>query len=227
MKPLTPAERRALRAKAHHLDPVVLVGHHGLTPAVLHEIDLALLKHELVKVRIAMDDRAMREAAFVQLAADLGCAPVQHLGKVLVLWRPNPDQKKKEAPPPASRPSRRSSGPRAPVDPVRERRRTRGEDGLPTTGKGRRGAARHGTPAPAAEPERAPAARRKSTFTPKTTPKSFSAKPNPRSAWEKDKAPPRPPAKPRAKSAAAAPRSPGKPATKASAAGTRRRRTPT
>ena len=58
MKPLSPAERRALRAQAHHLDPVVLVGQHGLTPAVLHEIDLALLKHELVKVRIATDDRA-------------------------------------------------------------------------------------------------------------------------------------------------------------------------
>ncbi|MBK9117258.1 MAG: YhbY family RNA-binding protein [Betaproteobacteria bacterium] len=228
MKPLSPAERRALRAQAHHLDPVVLVGQHGLTPAVLHEIDLALLKHELVKVRIATDDRAAREAALVQLAADLECAPVQHLGKVLVLWRPNPDKKQKETPPPAPRPARRTSGRRAPVDPVRERRRTRGDEALPATGKGRRGAARHAAPEPAVEATgRAPAARRKSTFTPKTTPKSFSAKPNPRSAWEKDKAPPRAPAKPRAKSAAAAPRSPGKPATKTPAAGARRRRTPT
>ena len=147
MKPLTPAERRDLRAKAHHLDPVVLVGHHGLTPAVLHEIDLALLKHELVKVRISSDDRAVREAAFAQLATDLECAPVQHVGKVLVLWRPNPDKKKKEAPAPAPKRARKSTGPRAPVDPVRERRRgARGDDTLPTSGKGRRGAARHGVP---------------------------------------------------------------------------------
>jgi len=52
MNPLTPSQRRALRAKAHHLDPVVTIGHHGLTPAVLHEIDVALLAHELVKIRV-------------------------------------------------------------------------------------------------------------------------------------------------------------------------------
>lgn len=224
MKPLTPAERRDLRAKAHHLDPVVLVGHHGLTPAVLHEIDLALLKHELVKVRIASDDRAAREAAFAQLATDLECAPVQHVGKVLVLWRPNPDKKKKEAPAPAPRRARKPSGPRAPVDPIRERRRgARGDDALPTSGKGRRGAARHGIPeAPAEVAERAPAVRRKSTFTPKTKPKSFSAKPNPRSAWEKEKAPPRAPAKPRAGTARAAT---GTKAAKPASGGPRRRRT--
>jgi putative YhbY family RNA-binding protein len=224
MKPLTPAERRELRAKAHHLDPVVLVGHHGLTPAVLHEIDLALLKHELVKVRIFTDDRAAREAAFAQLAADLECAPVQHVGKVLVLWRPNPDKKKKEAPAPAPKRARKASGPRAPIDPIRERRRgARGDDTLPTSGKGRRGAARHGTPeVPPEVAERAPAVRRKSTFTPKTKPKSFSAKPNPRSAWEKEKAPPRAPAKPRAGTAKGATTTK---AAKPASGGPRRRRT--
>jgi putative YhbY family RNA-binding protein len=222
MKPLTPAERRDLRAKAHHLDPVVLVGHHGLTPAVLHEVDLALLKHELVKVRIASDDRALREAALAQLAADLECAPVQHVGKVLVLWRPNPDKKKKEAPAPKR--ARKSSGPRAPVDPVRARRRgTRGDAAPPTTGPGRRGAARQGAPyAPADVAESAPAARRKSSFTPKTTPKSFSAKPNPRSAWEKAPAPPRAGAKPRAKTAGAPAATKG---AKPASGGPRRRRT--
>jgi hypothetical protein len=80
---------------------------------------------------------------------------------------------------------------------------------------------------PAEVAERAPAVRRKSTFTPKTKPKSFSAKPNPRSAWEKEKAPPRAPAKPRAKSAAAGPRASAKPGAKSPAAGARRRRTPT
>ena len=71
MKPLNPAERRALRAKAHHLEPVVIVGQHGLTPAVLHEIDLALAKHELVKVRVFSDARDEREAPRDEHQAEL------------------------------------------------------------------------------------------------------------------------------------------------------------
>jgi hypothetical protein len=62
MEPLQPAFRRELRARAHHLHPVVMVGHHGLTPAVLHEIDAALSAHELIKVRVFSDDRSEREA---------------------------------------------------------------------------------------------------------------------------------------------------------------------
>ena len=50
MRTLTPAARRALRAKAHHLRPFVSIGQHGLTPAVLHEIDVNLLAHELIKI---------------------------------------------------------------------------------------------------------------------------------------------------------------------------------
>jgi putative YhbY family RNA-binding protein len=95
MNPLDPTERRALRAKAHHLEPVVTIGHHGLTPPVLHEIDVALLAHDLVKVRVLGGDRDAREAMLAQVCATLDCAPVQHLGKVLVLWRPNPERRKK------------------------------------------------------------------------------------------------------------------------------------
>ena len=87
---LTPAERREHRANAHHLDPVVLVGGDGLTPAVQKEIDAALNAHGLVKVRIFNDDRAARELIYQQLAADLNAAPIQHIGKLLVLWRPQP-----------------------------------------------------------------------------------------------------------------------------------------
>jgi putative YhbY family RNA-binding protein len=128
MNPLSPTERRALRAKAHHLEPVVTVGHHGLTPAVQHEIDLALLAHDLVKVRVLGDDRAAREAMLAQACEVLDCAAVQHVGKVLVLWRPNPERKKKspktaEPAKPARKPARKRTGPRPPVDPVRERRR--------------------------------------------------------------------------------------------------------
>ncbi|WP_291476938.1 YhbY family RNA-binding protein [Acidovorax sp.] len=87
---LTPAERREHRANAHHLDPVVLVGGDGLTTAVQKEIDAALNAHGLIKVRIFNDDRAARELIYQQLAADLNAAPIQHIGKLLVLWRPQP-----------------------------------------------------------------------------------------------------------------------------------------
>jgi RNA-binding protein len=199
MKPLTPSERRALRAKAHHLDPVVIVGQHGLTAPVLHEIDLALTKHELVKVRVFSDDRDARAAMLAQMCAGVDCVEVQHLGKVFVLWRPNPE-KKKPAPPPAARTKPRNdhftrglskkAGPRTPVDPVRERRRTvQGEGAALRSGKGRRGAARHEplTDETAVAPPATSAPRKRSSYTPKTKPKSFSAKPNPRSAWEKKK----------------------------------------
>ena len=92
MEPLLPAFRRELRARAHHLHPVVSIGHHGLTPAVLHEADVALGAHELIKVRVFTDDRAAREALLARLCDALDCAPVQQIGKLLVLWRPRPAQ---------------------------------------------------------------------------------------------------------------------------------------
>ena len=87
---LTPAERRAHRAAAHHLDPVVMIGADGLTDAVLRETDAALSAHGLIKIRVANDDRAARELIYQSMAADLNAAPVQHIGKLLVLWRPMP-----------------------------------------------------------------------------------------------------------------------------------------
>ena len=87
---LTPAERRLHRADAHHLDPVVLIGGDGLTPAVKKEVDAALNAHGLIKVRVFGDDRAARELIYQELAAELHAAPVQHIGKLLVLWRPIP-----------------------------------------------------------------------------------------------------------------------------------------
>jgi RNA-binding protein len=91
---LTPAERKDHRAQAHHLDPVVQVGNDGLTPAVVKEIDAALKAHGLIKVRVFSDDRAAREAMLAGLADELGAAPVQHIGKLLVLWRPVPPKEK-------------------------------------------------------------------------------------------------------------------------------------
>ncbi|KPU91748.1 RNA-binding protein [Variovorax paradoxus] len=87
---LTPAERKVHRAEAHHLDPIVMVGGDGLTPAVKKEADAALKAHGLIKVRVFSDDRAAREAMLQELADELDAAPIQHIGKLLVLWRPKP-----------------------------------------------------------------------------------------------------------------------------------------
>jgi RNA-binding protein len=93
---LTPAQRKDHRAEAHHLDPVVMIGGDGLTTAVKKEIDLALNAHGLIKVRVFSDDRTAREAMFAALADELGAAPIQHIGKLLVLWRPMPPKEKVE-----------------------------------------------------------------------------------------------------------------------------------
>lgn len=91
---LTPAERRAHRAAAHHLHPVVMIGDDGLTPAVTRETDVALRAHGLVKVRVASDDREGRDAMMKTLCEALGAAPVQHIGKLIVIWRPKPVEEK-------------------------------------------------------------------------------------------------------------------------------------
>jgi RNA-binding protein len=91
MTPLTPAERRALRARAHHLHPVVMIGEAGLTPAVLNEIELALKSHELIKIRVLGADRSRRDTLIAEIGAALGASPVQHVGKILVVFRPRPD----------------------------------------------------------------------------------------------------------------------------------------
>lgn len=87
---LTRDERLALRGRAHHLNPVVLLGAAGLTDAVLKETDRALAAHELIKVRVPGDDREAREAIAVQITEQLGAARVQVIGKLLVLYRPRP-----------------------------------------------------------------------------------------------------------------------------------------
>jgi RNA-binding protein len=90
MEPLLPAFRRDLRARAHHLHPVVSIGHHGLTAPVLHEIDVALTAHELIKVRTSSDSRDERDALLDGICDALDCGAVQQIGKLLVLWRPRP-----------------------------------------------------------------------------------------------------------------------------------------
>ena len=91
MKELTTAERRALRARAHLLHPVIMIGEAGLTPAVLKEIDIALKSLELIKIRVLGKDRSTREALIDQICAALDASPVQHIGKILVIFRLRPE----------------------------------------------------------------------------------------------------------------------------------------
>ena len=90
MPPLTARERSFLKARAHPLEPIVTVGHDGLTDAVVKEIDRALTAHELIKVRVNAGDRTARRGLFEEIALRTGADAVQQVGKVLVLWRPRP-----------------------------------------------------------------------------------------------------------------------------------------
>jgi RNA-binding protein len=93
---LNPAQRKEKRSEAHHLDPVVMVGSDGLTAAIEREADMALNAHGLIKVRVLSDDRDAREGILAALADKLNAAPIQHIGKLLVLWRPIPLKEKVE-----------------------------------------------------------------------------------------------------------------------------------
>jgi putative YhbY family RNA-binding protein len=87
---LSAAQRKALRSRAHRLHPVVAIGDNGLTDAALREIDTSLRSHELIKVRVAVEGRQEREACLARICEALNAAPVQHIGKILVIWRRRP-----------------------------------------------------------------------------------------------------------------------------------------
>ena len=97
MLKLTPAERSTLRSEAHALSPVVLVGEAGLTPAVLKEIDANLDAHGLIKVRVFGDDRDARIEMYETICEKLSAAPIQHIGKLLVLFRPKKEASKERS----------------------------------------------------------------------------------------------------------------------------------
>lgn len=102
MLEITIDQRRALRARAHALNPVVAISQNGLSESVLQEIGRSLDSHELIKIRVFNDERAVREEYMAAICEKLGAAPVQHIGKLLVVWRPGPDDGK------AAKPRRRA-----------------------------------------------------------------------------------------------------------------------
>ena len=96
MLTLTVSERRELKARAHALNPTVMIGNAGLTESVLNEIASSLKIHELIKIRVMNDERAQREMMLGAICDRLNAAPIQHIGKVLVVYQPNPDAHKIE-----------------------------------------------------------------------------------------------------------------------------------
>ena len=91
MKTLSPAERKLFKARAHALKPVVTVGNGRLTAAVLKEIDLSLKAHDLIKIRVIGDDRELRQSLLGEICNRSGASPVQHIGKILIVFRENTD----------------------------------------------------------------------------------------------------------------------------------------
>ncbi len=104
MLSLTVEQRQALKARAHALNPVVMIGNAGLSAAVLEEIARALKSHELIKIRIMSDDRDARETMLQDICEQLNAAPVQHIGKILVVYQPQEEQ-------PGKKPAKRSRKP--------------------------------------------------------------------------------------------------------------------
>jgi putative YhbY family RNA-binding protein len=133
--PLSSKRRSELRAQAHMLGPVVIIGDKGLTDEVVAEIDRSLKAHELIKVRAATADRDARALWMEKICERLGAEEVQTIGKILVVYRENPEKRAKLTP-----------------VPVRAAARARGE-GLKRTSR-----PRSRTPSP--RPESAPRRRR-------------------------------------------------------------------
>jgi putative YhbY family RNA-binding protein len=102
MKSLSPAERKLLKARAHALKPVVTVAGEPLSAPVLREIENSLRAHDLIKIRVAGDDRDARAAMLGEICKRTGASPVQHIGKILIVYR-----EYQEAP--ASAPKRRAA----------------------------------------------------------------------------------------------------------------------
>lgn len=123
---VSPAQRAELRAQAHALKPVVLIGSDGLTDAVLAEIKVHLAAHQLIKIRVFGDEREERTAIYERICDELKAAPVQHIGKLLVIWRP-------AAPERSSKPAGAAGAVRAKrpaaVPSVREAAGTKGQPG--------------------------------------------------------------------------------------------------
>lgn len=85
------ADKKKLKAKAHSLKPVIMIGQSGLKEAVLSEIELALDNHELIKVKIQSDDRDLRNQIRTEICLKTEAEFIQSIGKIIVIYRKNPE----------------------------------------------------------------------------------------------------------------------------------------
>ena len=100
MTNLDAVQRKQLKARAHSLHPILQLGDKGLTDAVVAEIGRALGAHELIKIRAASLNRDEREVALASICERTDAQPIQHIGKMLVLYRPKPQPQAPKGPRP-------------------------------------------------------------------------------------------------------------------------------
>ncbi|MBX3616629.1 ribosome assembly RNA-binding protein YhbY [Nitrosomonas sp.] len=96
MLTITVTQRRELKAQAHALNPIVMIGKSGLSANVVGEIERALSSHALIKIKAQVDDRAARDVVLEEICQLTNAAPVQHVGKVFVIYRPKPEEIEKK-----------------------------------------------------------------------------------------------------------------------------------
>ena len=96
MLTLTVLQRQNLKARAHPLKPIVMIGAAGLTASVLAEIERALKCHEVIKIRVMNDDREVRKVMLEQICIQLQAAAVQQIGKIFVIYKPQEDTTEKK-----------------------------------------------------------------------------------------------------------------------------------
>ncbi|MFM9969979.1 MAG: ribosome assembly RNA-binding protein YhbY [Burkholderiales bacterium] len=98
MKLLNSSERSLLRARAHPLAPVVIIGNAGLTPGVIAEIERSLKAHDLIKIRVASAERAERQSMSESICVQTAAQLVQQIGKIVVIYREIPKEETTKKP---------------------------------------------------------------------------------------------------------------------------------
>lgn len=96
MSTLSVTQRRLLSAQGHALSPVVLIGKAGLTNNVIEELERGLLAHELIKIKVQLDDRLIRKAIYEEICQRLNAESIQQIGKILIIYRPKPEEVEKQ-----------------------------------------------------------------------------------------------------------------------------------
>jgi len=87
--PINSKQRKALKAKAHHLKPVIRIGQHGVSEGVIAETDIALNTHELIKVQVQQGEREARQTAIDTLCQKTESELVHAIGKIFIIYRPS------------------------------------------------------------------------------------------------------------------------------------------